>query len=256
MLLSSIIKAENVFFDDSSNKKQVKKTAPKLVDSSKEDIYEIYNQREVILTEANEEAEKIIKTAKRNAQSEIIEQKNRGYEEGFNAGLEIGKSKGYEEGYNLGKEEVSIELNNINKSKINEINSMIESIEREKQNIISKYEDKLEKISIEIAEKIIREKIELQENVISKIVEDVIKDYKNVEWIKVYVSSEDEGKNIEADKFIIKELKKISKDVKIEASKELSEGSCIVETPDNIVDASIDTQLNNLKDLILNKQEI
>ena len=35
--------------------------------------------------------------------------------------------------------------------------------------------------------------------------------------------------------------------------KDLYEGSCVIETPDSIVDASIDTQLNNLKEILLNK---
>ena len=58
-----------------------------------------------------------------------------------------------------------------------------------------------------------------------------------------------------ADKELIQNLNKISNDVKIEVSEELEEGSAIVETPEGIVDASIATQLNNLKEMVLSKND-
>jgi len=258
ILLSNIIKAEYVIFDD-KNINYIKKAEPaeqKAITTPREDLYEIYNQREIILKEANEEALKIINTAKRNAQIEIAECKKRGYEEGYNAGMEIGKNKGHAEGYEIGKIKISEELNKKYKAKEYEITTMLEEIENRKENIISKFEKGLSKLAIDIAEKIIRHKIELQDNLVSKIIESVIKDYRNEEWVKVYISSKDDAKSIKADKELIQNLNKISNDVKIEVSEELEEGSAIVETPEGIVDASIVTQLNNLKEMVLNKNEI
>ena len=252
ILLSNIIKSEYVFYE---SKKQLEKVEKSNISTStsKEELYEIYNQRETIIKDATNEALRIVNTAKRNAQSEIADCKKRGYEESYNAGFEIGKNKGYDEGYKLGLENIKVELDKINKNKLNEINSMLIEIEKQKQSIISKYESEISKVSLDIAEKILRQKIELKDNAISKIIESVIADYKNVEWVKIYISDKDDVKSIEADKSLISELQKISNDIKIEVKKDLKEGSCIIETPDSIVDASVDTQLNNLKEILLNK---
>jgi len=252
ILLSNIIKAEYVFYE---SKKQLEKVENSYISTStsKEELYEIYNQRETIIKDATNEALRIINTAKRNAQSEIADSKKRGYEEGYNAGLEIGKNKGYNEGFELGTRNSQEELEKTNKNKLNEINDMLAAIENQKQIIITKYESEIAKLSLDIAEKILRQKIELKDNAVSKIIESVIADYKNVEWVKIYISNKDDAKVLEADKSLIKELQKISNNIKIEVKKDLSKGSCIIETPDSIVDAGVDTQLNNLKEILLNK---
>lgn len=258
--MSNIIKAEYVVVDKSKYIKNpiTKSEQPEteVICKSKEDLYEIYNQREIILKEAKDEALKIINTAKRNAQTEIAECKKRGYEDGYNAGIEIGKNKGYTEGYEIGKAKSSEDVNKLNESKIEEITNMIEEIENEKQQIITRYEKGLSKLSIEIAEKILRRKIEDKDNLISGIIKNIIKDYRNVEWVKVYISSKDDFISVQADKDLLNELNKISNDVKIEVLEDLDEGSAIVETSEGIVDASIDTQLKNLKEMVLSKNAI
>ena len=258
ILLSNIVKAEYVVLDRCSNKIKSISEQPELkaINTPKENLYEIYNQREIILKEANEESIKIIKHAKRNAQSDIIESKKRGYDEGYNAGMEIGKNKGYNEGYEIGRVKVVEELQKLNDSKINELTAMITEIEKEKQEIINKYEKDLTKLSLDIAEKIIKQKIKENDNVISNIIKSVIKDYRNVEWIKVYISDKDDVIAIQADKNLINELNKISNDVKIEVMEDLNEGSVIIETSDGIVDSSITTQLKNLKEMVLSKNAV
>lgn len=102
ILLSNIIKAEFVVIDYKFNsqvnltKQKQEKEQPesKVISTPREVMYDIYNQREIILKEAREEAIKIVNSAKRSAQEEITEYKKRGYEEGFDAGKEIGKKQG------------------------------------------------------------------------------------------------------------------------------------------------------------------
>lgn len=256
--MSNIVKAEYVILNKCSNRVKGISEQPELkaINTPREDLYDIYNQREIILKEANEESIKIIKHAKRNAQSDIIESKKRGYDEGYNAGMEIGKNKGYKEGYEIGSIKVVEELQKLNDSKINELTEMIKEIENEKQKIIDKYEKDLTKLALDIAEKIIKQKISEKDNIISNIIKSVIKDYRNIEWIKVYISAKDDVIAIQADKNLISELNKIANDVKIEILEDLNEGSVIVETPDGIVDSSITIQLKNLKEMVLSKNAI
>lgn len=261
ILLSSIVKAKYVLIEDKEinkevNKeknKEINKTTYNQISETKEELYEIYNQREYIINDAKEEAAKIINAAKRNAVSEISESKKRAFEEGYNSGLEIGKSKGFDEGYEEGNIKAEEEHNKGINIKLKEIKDMIRIIENEKQSIISKYENEIETLAINIAEKIIRQKIDLKDNMVPSIIESVVKEFKNVEWVKIYISDKDDINAVYADRTLIEELQKVTNDVKIEVSKELVEGSCVVETPDSIIDAGIDTQLNNLKEILLNK---
>lgn len=260
ILLSDIIKAEYVIYDNSvqSNidpKKSTENEA-EILCSFREDLYEIYDQRETILKEAEEEALKIISDAKKEAENEIGLSKRIGYEEGYNAGMETGKKQGYATGYETGKTEITRLLQKQNQSAINEIAKMLEKIEEEKEAVISQYEKDLTRLAIDIAEKIIRHKIHSADSSVATIIESVIKDYRNVEWAKIYISDKDDAIAIRADKKLINELNKISDDVKIETSEELEEGSVIVETPDGIVDAGIDTQLKNLKEMVLSKNAV
>lgn len=262
ILLSSIIKAEHVVFDYKNNKHinshTTKTEQPKIkIDSTpQESLYEVYNQREIILKEANEEAARIINNAKRKALNEIAECKQKGYEEGYNAGLEIGKNKGYSLGFESGKVNIVEELKDKNESKLKELANLIALVEEEKQEILSKYEKDLSKLAIDIAEKIIKQKIQENDNIISRIIKSVVSDYRNTEWIKIYISIKDDVISIQADKDLINELNKISKDVKFVVSEELEQGSAIVETPDNIVDAGINTQFKNFKEMVLNKNAV
>ncbi|NLJ57610.1 MAG: hypothetical protein GX339_02075 [Tissierellia bacterium] len=252
ILLSNIIKGEYVVYKEEPYYKVKSVEEEEVTSTPKEDLFEIYNQREIILKEAEEEAMKIINSAKRRAQAEVEQFKKRGYEEGYNSGLEIGKSKGYKEGYQKGQTEISELLENQNKEKVRELAAMIETIENEKLEIISNYENELIELSVEIAEKIIKNEVDTKDHIVSSIISNAIKDYRNVEWIKIYLSTSDIA-TIEGDKDLANELKKISKDVKIEALEQLEKGSAIIETEDGIVNTSIDTRLKNLKEMVLNK---
>lgn len=258
ILLSNIIKSKYVFYD---TKKQYETQHKKIHQSgtlnAREDLYEIYNQREAIIKQANDEATKIVNTARRNVQAEIVENKKKAFEEGYNSGLEVGTNKGIEEGtkkgYEDGYNKIREELNEQYEGKILELTNMIKAVEKEKDSIIEKYEKDIVQLSLDIAEKIMRQKLDIKDNVMSHIVRDIVKDYKNVDWIKIYLSDKDNVHEVETDKVLINELQKVSKDVKIEVLNDADEGSCVVETPNCIIDAGVKTQLNNLKDIVLNK---
>lgn len=258
ILLSNIIKAEYVIVDNKKRKTRniIEQPVINPISTPREDLYEIYNQREIILKEANDEALKIVNTAKRNAQNDIAECKKKGYEEGYTAGMEVGKNKGYTEGYEIGRVKASEEIQNQVDSKLAELIEMLSKVEYEKEEMISKYEEGLTKLALDISEKIIKQKINNDSNVVASIVKSAIKDFRNVEWIKIYISAKDDVIKIQADKDLINELNKISSDVKFEILEDLNEGSAIIETSEEIIDTSIETQLKNLKEMVLSKNAV
>lgn len=250
--MSNIIKAEYVEYNGKNRKNGLLYDGRPDDYPKEEDLYQIYEQKQTIITEAKNEASLIIETAKKNVENEIDELKKKAYEEGRLTGLKMGRNEGYDLGYEEGLKKIEKELNDKNDLLLDEIKNIIITMEDQKDIIISKFERDIARVSIDIAEKIIKQKVNSDDNLITKIIGDVIKDYKNVEWIKIYISEQDSYKMIEADRTLINELHNISDNVKIEPMNDLEKGNCIIETPDAIVDAGLKTQLNNLKEIVMN----
>lgn len=236
------------------------------VESSADRHYVTYNkQRDTILEAAYQEAEKIKSDMIEQAEQEVIELKQKAYDESFSLGNAEGKSKGYAEGlseghdegklqgYDQGYAEAYEEVENKIHKTYEELKAMISEIEERKQQILINYEEGLTELSIKIAEKILKNKINTDKNTLVGIVKDVTRDYKNVDMIRISLHGEEE--DIEMDTALTKVLAGASNDVRIQYKADLEEGSCIIETPDTIVDAGITTQINNLKEVMLTKTD-
>lgn len=237
MTLTKIIKSKHVY-----NRSE---------EASKREIINEYRrviqeETEKIIEECRVKSENNIEAIKRQAEIDAKEQREKGYREG----LDKGKEEGYNIGFKKAKKDVIEELREINKSKIKELEDMIASVEESKKDIIDMYESKITDIALIVAEKILKKQVEEDREYIKSIILDVVKDYKNVSWIKIYLSEFERSEDIEVDNKIIEELTHISKDISIVYQEGKERGTCIIETPDNIIDASVKEQLNNLKGAI------
>lgn len=176
---------------------------------------------------------------------EIEEHRKRGYEVGYTQAYEKGKSLGYEEGKIIAQKEISEK----NEALIAELCKQIYMVEDSKDEIIKRYEKDLVKLATEIAEKIIRVKISQNDEIIKDILHNAIKDYRNVEWLKIYLSKNDYV-TVSTDKNIMEKLSKISEHVTLEAISDGEDGELIIESPENLIDLGVDTQLSNLRNAI------
>jgi len=254
--LSKIIKSSYVIIQNPKNTNDSAKFIKPIdeyMDNTKSVVDEAYIEKEKILNEALEEAKAIINSAneyKSNILStvtkEMEEQKKKGFDVGHNEGYEKGKQLGIDEGKTLAEEEI----NKKNEGLVAELCKQIYTVEESKDEIIKKYEKDLVKLSIDIAEKIIRTKIKENDDIIKNIINNAIKDYRNVEWIKVYLSSNDYI-TISTDQNIMQKLSQISERVILEVLTDASDGELIIETPENLIDSGVNTQLSNLKGMVI-----
>ena len=112
---------------------------------------------------------------------------------------------------------------------------------------LNEYEQMLVALSVEIASKVLQHKIEQDDSVLTELVRLTVNEARNSDWISVTLSDK--------LKMSLQELERIISpaimDGRFEViTKNVPPGTCIVETPDGIVDASIETQINNLKNMI------
>jgi len=201
-------------------------------------------QAEEIRKEAVRQAEEVIEKAREEA--EIIRQNamEQGHQEGYDAGYEEGVRKAYEEH----EQEMNQQLEELRIT----IKRTVENVTETKEKIIEEYIDDLKKITLSIAEKVIQTSLKTSGEVIKRMIVSAAGKLKKTQWVKIYVSQKDAGLMMQGDVGLLKELSHISGNVKIISMDHAEEGSCIIELPEEIIDVSVSTQLENIKGILNN----
>jgi len=253
--LSKIIKSDYVIIQEPKsiyNSLEHPKSTGKHIDVRNSLSMVSDSEREKIIADAINESKEIIEAADNykinmlaTVDKEIEEHRKRGYEVGYTQAYEKGKSLGYEEGKIIAQKEIDKK----NEDLIAELCKQIYMVEDSKDEIIKRYEKDLVKLATEIAEKIIRVKISQNDEIIKDILNNAVKDYRNVEWLKIYLSKNDYI-TISTDKNIMERLSQISEHVALEAMADGEDGELIIESPENLIDLGVDTQLSNLRNAI------
>ncbi len=197
-------------------------------------IDEMMAQAEQVLDNARDAAERI---------------KHEAYEEG----LEAGHKAGYEEGFREG-EAKGLDIYN---KKIIELEDMLAScivdVETQKTKTLEKYMDDLKEVSLAIGEKIVRTSLRSNARVIERMILAATEKLKKSAWAKIYIGATQEiGRDISADPRFLQELSNLSDTVKIIIMDGEETGTCIVERPDEIIDVSVGTQLENIREIMNN----
>lgn len=192
---------------------------------------------ERLTREAKEQAEamsqKILQSAKSES-SRLMEQ----------AKADVGRIR--EEAYKKGREEGLSEKRVEIESKLGELDRLMERLSQEQETFLRQYQEGLAALSLEIAQKVLDEAVMADDTLMRPLVRKAVSSVKNAEWISVEVSSALPG--------LVEGLKKelVGRPgmprMDIQAS-ELPPGGCRVHTPEGMVDASVSTQLGNLRSL-------
>ena len=75
---------------------------------------------------------------------------------------------------------------------------------------------------------------------------------KKTAWVKIYIDKSDYDMMMEADADVIDELSHLSDNIKFIVMDKEDTGNCIIEMPEEIVDVSVNTQIENIKDILEN----
>ncbi len=195
---------------------------------------------EEILEEARSEAERILSDARK--QAEILREKaySEGHEEGLNAG--------YQEALTEYRAQYNEEIRSVKR----DMAELIDSVRIEKSAILEKHIDDLKKIVLAIAEKVIHTSLKSSENVIHRMIMAATDKLKKTEWAKIYITKSDAELSMNVDTEFLNALSHLSDNVKIVTMDNEEEGICIIELPNEIIDTSVSTQLENIKDILNN----
>ena len=215
-----------------------------LTDKLKEEAEIIYKQASDAYEEATRRSEEILLQAREEAARLLEEARENGYREGYEAGLLDGTNKAYEDH----KSELNLHMDEFKLA----VKTTIESITVEKDKLLDKYIDDLKKITLTIAEKVIQTSLKSSGEIIKRMIVGAAGKLKKNQWVKIYVSQKDAGMMIQGDVGLLNELSHISGNIKIIAMDHAEDGSCIIELPEEIIDVSVNTQIENIKGILNN----
>lgn len=177
---------------------------------------------EVIIAQANAEKERILSEANAKAQQTA--------------------SEAYSEGSYKGFKEKTALLDNLALY----ISHSIEEIKREKNQFFEEYAKELKHLSIDICEKIISQKIEDDDMIMYGVIKDAVRYARNTTWIKADVSSKLSG-YIDS---LEKELQESGQNVEFILSENVPKDTCILNTSDGVIVATLSEQIKNLREFI------
>ncbi|TCS89654.1 flagellar assembly protein FliH [Keratinibaculum paraultunense] len=248
-LLSNIIKSTRVIEKGTVSKKEEKWDATVYDDLLEEarkrydDIIEdAVKKSEEIINSAYEKSEEVLDDTHKRAQDILKENKIKGYDEGYKNGYKKGYDEGYNQGYKEGKEDSKILISqalDIKKDYVNKRNSLLKDTEKD-----------LIQLVISIYEKILYKKVDEDEEIIVSLILKGIDNLEISEKLTIITSQED-YEIVEKYKDVILAKASLVDEIDIRVNSDMVKGDCILETSKGNIDVSLQTQLKEIKELLL-----
>lgn len=210
----------------------------------KEKYEAMLRQAEETLEDARIKAEEMIQDAQEGIHQAEEDARNRGYEEGY----QNGHNQGHQEAYQDMTRKMEEELDGLR----NQMRQIIDSVTEEKEKVLERYLDDLKRICLAVSEKIIQTSLRSSGEVIKRMIVAATDKIKKTQWAKIYISKQDSEMLVKGDTQLLKEMAHLTDNLKVVAMENEDPGTCIIELPDEIVDASVNTQMENIKDILNN----
>lgn len=203
-------------------------------------------QAEQMLRTAREQAEKILEQArgdaKTRAEAMYEEARKEGWEAGHAEGILQGTAEALEENRKT-QEKTHQELTAEVKRFLEQANA---ALDRQMNENIGELRD----LAIAVAEKVISISLKSSSEVVGRMIQSAVDKRKRREWVRIYVAESDAKQMIKLSPALAASLSSLSDRVRIIPLSDDEAGTCIIEMPDEIIDASVATQISNIKSML------
>ncbi|MCI8465795.1 MAG: flagellar biosynthesis/type III secretory pathway protein [Lachnospiraceae bacterium] len=213
----------------------------KELEAREREVQEADERAELELQAAREEAERLLEQAREEAELIKEEARQAGYEKGLKEGRQRGRAEA------LGKMEAVLEAQREQTQQ--ELSETLKSIEQAKNKCIRDYLDQLRDCSFAVAEKVIHTSLEASGDIIKRMIVFETEKLRKTAWLKIYLEKLDYDMMMEADADLVTELTRVSDNIKFIVMEKEQRGSCIIETPEEILDIGVETQMENIREI-------
>ena len=203
-------------------------------------------QADALLRDARKEAEDYVAAYKEQAiaefESELEKRRFDAQKEGYDAG--------YAAGMTAAMAEAKVERNKLAAEQIRAVTDFLESAARARDRLFDENREEMKNLAMAIAEKVIQVSLKNSSDILLRMVDAATDTHKRCEWAHIYVADCDvKGKAFTTPE-LTSALSHISDRVRVIPMADDESGTCIVELPDAILDASVSTQLANIKEVL------
>lgn len=199
-------------------------------------------QAELILNKAREEAKELLVRAREQAMQEQEEIRAGARDEGYRDGYAQGTAKAMSDAVR-DREATAARLEK-------EVKDFLEKASLAREEMILQSRDELVELCLAVAEKVVRVSLKSSSEVVVRMIQTATERMKRQEWVHIYISGCDVRQLSKISPALTTTLGALSQHIKIIPMGDGEDGTCIVETPEEIVDASISTQMSNVRDVI------
>ena len=199
-------------------------------------------QAELILNQAREEAEQILAQARQRAEAEQEEIRAGARDEGYREGYAQGIAKAMDDSVR-DREATAARLEK-------EVQAFLEKASLAREEMLLQTREELLELCLSIAEKVVRVSLKSSSEVIVRMIQTATERMKRQEWVHIYISGCDTGSIAKISPALTASLGALSQHIKVVPMGDDEIGTCIVETPEEIADASVSTQMSNIRDVL------
>ncbi|WP_257350059.1 flagellar assembly protein FliH [Pseudalkalibacillus decolorationis] len=207
-------------------------------------------EAESIIFQAEKQAEYLLLQAKQHADDKHLEliEKEKEIEHRTIQAIEEGRKQGFSQGYDEGVLQSRSEYSEA----ITEARTILSKAKSEYHERLNEAESSLIKLSLEVSKKIIGDSLQMDE-MYQRYVTEALKQIKGEEDVKLFVSP-DQYNNVQKT---VKKLESVYNiDIIIYPDETMSKQQCLIETKYGQIDASIDSQLTQIREKLLDVIEV
>ena len=199
-------------------------------------------QAELIMNQAREEAEQILAQARQRAEAEQEEIRAGARDEGYREGYAQGIAKAMDDSVR-DREATAARLEK-------EVQAFLEKASLAREEMLLQTREELLELCLSIAEKVVRVSLKSSSEVIVRMIQTATERMKRQEWVHIYISGCDARQLAQISPALTSTLGALSQHIKVVPMGDDEIGTCIVETPEEIADASVSTQMSNIRDVL------
>lgn len=201
-------------------------------------------QAEAILAAARLEAEQIKEQAVKDAEAEVHELYRAARADGYNGG--------FTEGMAAAMSEAQAEIARQAEAQGAEVKRFLEDATHRRDLILQDTKEDLRDLALAVAEKVIRISLKSSGDILLRMIENATEKHRRCEWVQIYIADCDTKNIALSTPELTAALGHLSNRIRIIPMADDESGTCIIEMPDEIIDASVSTQMDNIREVIQN----